>query len=145
MVQLKIWTRLGPTENSSYVLEALEKFFPDIEFKADASKKRVEGKGRKRRLLDDLRHKIWNKQVLDTSREMMLGRMDGDLTNLMIHKQAAYVGKLVLVNRDEESPLGAIHIEIQSNKLEELIDWLSPETIKGKPIEGFSSVQKKVL
>ena len=47
--------------------------------------------------------------------------------------------KLALVPKDEDSPLGAIHIEIQSRKLEEIIDWLAPETIDGKPLKGISS------
>ena len=96
----------------------------------------VEGKGKSRDAVGELKQKIWAKCILDTAREMMLRNLDGDSTELLIHKQAAYANKVALVNRDWESPLGAIHIEIQSKKLEELIDWIAPETIKGKPLSA---------
>ena len=145
MVQVKVWARVGPTEDLALVEEALSGFFPIIEFRLsevnEVNKKIMEGRGKGREVLESIKQKIWARQILDTAREMLLRRIDGDVTELFIHKQAAYAGRLVLVNRDKESPLGAIHIEIQSGKLEELIDWIAPETFKGRPIGVIKSTQ----
>ncbi|MBR9681927.1 MAG: hypothetical protein GOV00_03980 [Candidatus Altiarchaeota archaeon] len=135
MVQLKVWARVGPTEKGDAVITALESFFPELDFKVEQDI--AVGKGKGKDLLDALRQKIWAKQILDTAREMLLRRIDGDLTELLIHKQAAYAKKMVLVNGDSGSPLGAIHIEIQSKQLEAIIEWIAPETVKGEPVKGI--------
>lgn len=135
MVQVEVWTKIGPTEEVMKVKDAIEYFFPEIAFKIQENK--IVGVGEGRRHLRDLKQKIWAKQILDTVRERLLKNLDGNSTEILIHKQAAAVRKLAFVKADGDSPLGAIHVIIQSSKLEFFIDWLAPETIKGKPIKGI--------
>ena len=53
-----------------------------------------------------------------------------------LNKQAAFVGNVSFVDEfTNESPLGPIEIEIDTNNPEKLIDWLTPRTRKGKIIE----------
>ena len=113
----------------------MEYFFPEIAFKIYDNE--IRGMGEGRRHLRDFKQRIWAKQVLDTVRKIMLRKLDGDSTEILIHKQAARVRKLAFVKKEDDSPLGAIHIKIQSSKLEFFIDWLAPETIRGKPIKGI--------
>jgi len=80
-----------------------------------------------------LKEKIWGKKILDTVRAVLLRNLREKRTELLLHKQAAYAGKVGLVEFDDESPFGAIHVEICGN-LEEFIDWFSPKTKEGKPI-----------
>ena len=132
MVQVRIWATVGPTEKAEKVMKACGMFFPDLVMELEGG--RVEGRGKSRDDLEVLRQKIWARKILDTARNIMLSRIDGNRTELPIHRQAAFAGRLAVLSRETESPLGAVHIEIQSGKLEELIDWLAPETIEGRPV-----------
>lgn len=75
-------------------------------------------------------------RILDTARTVLSAGVKGSTTEFRLSKQVAYVGK-VNFPPDEET-LGSIHVEIAAgseNELQLVIDWLTPRTIDGKPIE----------
>ena len=130
MVSVRIWCRVDELEDEEKVRRALENLFPTVSFKKE--KDVLVGAG-KRKDLVFLKEKIWGKKILDTVRAVLLRNLREKRTELLLHKQAAYAGKVGLVEFDDESPFGAIHVEICGN-LEEFIDWFSPKTKEGKPI-----------
>ena len=67
MVQVEVWTKVGPTEEVMKVKDAIEYFFPEINFKIKEHK--IVGVGEGRRHLRDFKQRIWAKQVLDTVRD----------------------------------------------------------------------------
>ena len=131
MVKLKVWCAIDEVENEKKVIKALKNLFPSIKFRKEEEK--VVGIGKKSDI-EFLREKIWWKKILDTVRETLIQNLTNEKTELLLHKQAAFSGKVALVETDEESPFGAIHVEIMGKNLEEFIDWFSPKTKKGKPI-----------
>ena len=83
-------------------------------------------------------------RILDTARKILilqLNQAEDDSTpdEIVIHfnKQHASAGKIHLSPPSGESPLGAIHLFLSSSNLPYLIDWLTPRTHRGKPIENL--------
>ena len=76
---------------------------------------------------------IRKRKILDTVRDMLM-RQRGDELLLLLHKQAAYVGVVSVVEEEHESPMGPIVIRIRSKSIQKIIDWLSPRTMDGEPL-----------
>jgi predicted RNA binding protein with dsRBD fold (UPF0201 family) len=85
-----------------------------------------------------LRQLIHDKRILDAVRVRLLKNHDEFTTYLHFDKQAAYTGKLRLLdNTHEDPPLGSIEItfEFESEvQFEEFLDWFSPRTKDGRII-----------
>jgi predicted RNA binding protein with dsRBD fold (UPF0201 family) len=88
--------------------------------------------------LISIRRLIHEKRILDAARIRLLKNYN-DLeatTDLFLDKQAAFIGKIRLIDNDAESPpLGSIEIQIAFKtqfQFEEFLDWFSPRTRDGK-------------
>ncbi|MHA1863530.1 MAG: RNA-binding domain-containing protein [Candidatus Thorarchaeota archaeon] len=85
-----------------------------------------------------LKQSIHDKRIIDAVRVRLLKNLDEFTTYIYFSKQAAYTGKLRLIdNTHEEPPLGSIEIrfDFESNShFEEFLDWFSPRTKKGRII-----------
>jgi predicted RNA binding protein with dsRBD fold (UPF0201 family) len=53
--------------------------------------------------------------------------MAKDSTTILVNRQAAYIGNIVLCEEEAESPLGPIYVKITSQHLLEVIEWLASE------------------
>ncbi len=85
-----------------------------------------------------LRQAIHDKRIIDAARVRLLKNLDEFTTFMLFDKQAAYTGKLRLIdNNHEEPPLGSIEIKFEfesESKFEEFLDWFSPRTKDGRVI-----------
>ncbi len=120
-----------PTESQEKVITALKNIFPKVEFDITAGEPAwiIIGYGYGREALEQLHFLLRKEKILDACRALLLESRVENKTTLKINKQAAYVGRL---NLSAESPLGCIEVEIESDELDELIDWLAPKTIDGR-------------
>jgi len=57
---------------------------------------------------------------------MLLNNRVADSTSFLLNKQAAATGIVVVIEEDQESPLGPIRITLDCEELDVLIDWLVP-------------------
>ena len=65
-------------------------------------------------------------QIEPMIRSRLIHSIMDDITTLYMNKQAAYVGKIALLDVNEDPPLGMISFSIVSNDLMQVIDWLVP-------------------
>ena len=72
-----------------------------------------------------VRDQLRDRHVRSAARRQMLLKSTSRSTTLMLNRQAAAVGVLVLCGSDGESPLGPIYLKIEAQKLQEVIDWLT--------------------
>ena len=49
-----------------------------------------------------------------------------DSTSFLLNKQAAATGIVVVIEEDQESPLGPIRVTLDCEELDAIIDWLVP-------------------
>jgi predicted RNA binding protein with dsRBD fold (UPF0201 family) len=78
--------------------------------------------------LEPLREMARRQQAEPALRSYLIKYKYGIRITLLLHKQAAYVEKLSLIDSEKESPLGPIKLEIEctsEEELEELIDYLT--------------------
>jgi len=123
MFSLKVKTRVYPTENGEKVKRAVKNIF-DIELKKKDDY--ITGESGKIESLDILREKLKNQAIRDSARSIFLKNMDEKKLKFSLNKETAFVG---LVNFLEESKLGVIEVEIESEDILEIIDHVTPSTV----------------
>jgi len=128
----EILTRIGPTESEEKIRSMLFALFEDVAFERKGAI--IAGKTSFPSDIEKLRMRIFEKRVLDTFRSRLVSNASGNETFLLLHKQALSVGRVSIVDSEEESPLGAVKVVLSANPLFSLIDWLSPETREGIPL-----------
>jgi len=72
-----------------------------------------------------LRDQLRDRRVRAAARRLLTDARHGGLTELMINRQAATAGVVVLCGSQDESPLGPIFLRIESAQLDEVIGWLT--------------------
>jgi len=134
-VKLRVEAEVGATEDQAKVARAIGKIFPLLKLSREGGKlvgesERVESLGRLHQLLR-------LQAILDSARKVMREGVRGNSTSFMLHKQAAFVGRVSLAE-EGESPLGPIVVRFEAPDIEHLIDYLAPRTVKGKPVREIA-------
>ena len=121
---MRVKTRVYPTESEEKVKRALKNIF-DIEFKMENDY--IIGESEKIENLDILKEKLKNQAIRDSARSIFLKNLVEKKLKFNLNKQAAFVG---VVNFLEESKLGVIEVEIESDDITKIIDLIAPSTLQ---------------
>lgn len=88
--------------------------------------------------LTHIRQIIHDKRIIDAVRVRLLRNRDELNSTIFLDKQAAFVGKLRLLDNDnEDPPLGSIELLIDfaaESEFEKFLEWFTPPTKDGKII-----------
>lgn len=124
MQRVRASAPVRPTEDPEKVTRAVRNLFPDarMEVRPDAVSGETES-------LDRLREMIRNQKIRDAARSQLLQGRRGTRTAFPLSKQAAFAGR---VNFGASSPLGPIEVEIESDDLDAVIDFVAESTLKPK-------------
>ena len=133
MVLVEISAPVMETEKEEKVFRALENLFPGIKFRREGDL--IVGKCGESGLLV-LKEKVWSQRILDTVREELLRNYSPEKKESFIHlsKQAAFAGKVSVVDEPSEEELGTIKVVFRGEDVLRFIDKFSPPTRDGKPI-----------
>ena len=74
-------------------------------------------------------------RIVQSARKILFGRMDTDSVSFLLNKQALLMGKYHFCHSPDESPMGPVWVEIYSDNIERLLEYLVPETQKGVTLE----------
>lgn len=66
-----------------------------------------------------------SRRSVSVLRRMLINNVVGNTTYFLLNKQAAAVGAVALIDRESESPLGGLSIQVQCQPIQEFIDWLT--------------------
>jgi hypothetical protein len=113
---------VNPTEDLDKVIEALSNIFDYDDLVIEKDVVTVTGSIS---CLFPFREFLEKMQIRDTARKMLLKGLDNatDVISLKLSKQAAFAGRINLVD-DDLSPLGEIELIIKTETPEEFIGWL---------------------
>ena len=114
-----------PTEDPERVAEAIANIFPDLEIERVEGGLFAHGEG-----FEAFKDGIRKARMLDAAHAEMVRGMQGDRTRFLLHKQAAYVGRIGFVA--ERSDIGSMEVVFESSDIEGLIDELAPRTVNGE-------------
>ncbi|MEM3586472.1 MAG: RNA-binding domain-containing protein [Candidatus Jordarchaeaceae archaeon] len=136
MIELEIETPIYPTESREKVEKAL-RTIADTEYiiLEKGGVNVLYGKLKGLESLSKIYKRLREQLIVESARKIMKRNIAGDTLVFYINKQAAFMGKIHFCLPKSESPMGAIKVSIRSENIEELIDWLTPKTVNGKPIE----------
>ena len=121
--RIRVRATISPSEDPQKVLDAICNLVPDCEA-------RILGQGAEVHsgdvhALDTIRESLVSRQTLGGLRRNMLGNMLGDTTSFMLNRQAAYAGTVAVCDTAEESPLGPIEVEVESRRIEDVIEQVA--------------------
>ena len=66
-----------------------------------------------------------DRRVRAAARRLLMTGREGSRTTVMLNRQAATAGIVVLCSSEAESPLGPMYLTIESRELDAVIDWLT--------------------
>jgi predicted RNA binding protein with dsRBD fold (UPF0201 family) len=114
-----------PTEDESKVERAVRNIFPLIEIRLEENKgRRIKGHAKGLEILSEFRSLLKRSRIRAATRSIMLRSISASSITVTLNKQAAYAGHVSFTTDPNESPLGPIILTIQSQKPQEVIDWL---------------------
>jgi len=129
MVRITVETEARPTENVEKVKQAVRNIFAgDIIVQEQGNGYRlVKGISLTIDALKPLRDLARMQQVEPALKSYLYKYLENNAITLLLHKQAAYAGKLSLIDSEKESPLGPIRITIEGDEgeLNNLIEYLT--------------------
>lgn len=132
MLRVRVETPCRPTESAAKVRVALLQLFPDLVF--DRESETVVGTTTS---LDRLRDLIRSQRIRDTARGQLLAARNGDRTQVVLSKQAAFMG---VVNFSAGSALGDIVVAIESDDLTAVIDHVAESTVD-RPLRPSARIE----
>ncbi|GBF08702.1 UPF0201 protein [Aeropyrum pernix] len=136
-VRITVEAEVRPTEDREKVLKAVRNVVEpeSVRFEKIGSTEILVGESSTLASLSRLHSILRAERILDAARGAMKKGVQGaDRMTIYLHKQAAYKGRLSFVSSDHESPMGAIRITIEHPNVREVIDWLAPPTVRGRPV-----------
>ncbi len=129
-----------PTENVEKVKEAILRVINPDQIDVEGEEfKRVVAYSTRLESLERLRRLLRVERILDAARGAMKKGLSRDSLVFYLHKQALYAGRLSFISSDQESPLGAVRVEIYHPEPRKVLDWLAPPTKHGRPRFELSS------
>ena len=141
-MQITVRCPVFPTEKKVCVDEAISNILGDIkleEYESDGVMSLI-ATASDRVFLNELRHTIHELRIIDAARSRLYSNWDDSQTIIHFDKQAAFIGKLRLLDDSHENPpLGSIEVIIEMDDLEEFekfISWFVPPTKNGRIVRN---------
>jgi len=123
---IEVFCSINPSEDLQKIETAILNIFPDIEIKN--TNMEIIGTSKKIESLSKIFEVVHNRRIKNTYRRILNQNLSNNSTWFYLNRQAAYVDVIALCNEEDESPLGPIEIVLDSDRIEQVIDWLTSYT-----------------
>jgi len=120
---IEVFCAINPSEDLQKIETSILNIFPDIEI--NKNNMQITGVSKKIESLSRIFEIIHNRRIIDAYRRTLNQNLSGNSTWFYLNRQAAYVDVIALCNEEDESPLGPIKIILDSQQIEQVIDWLT--------------------
>lgn len=141
-MEITIRAPVNPTEDKNSVLDALSYFWMTKNFEqiGDGNRTIISLTTTNRKSLGSLRQTIHDYRIIDTVKKLLRNNWTGTMTMFVLDKQAAYAGKLKVIDDTEYTPpLGGIEVIIKfetNHEYENFLNWFVPHTVKGEIVDN---------
>ena len=122
-IEIRIKTTLNKTEDVKKIINAIENI---IDVNCEVSDTDIKGSTDDFNKLKNLYEIFRNKQTTHIARKVLLRNSKDNVSKILFNKQAAAINSIVICEKTNESPLGPIVMEINTEDIEEFIDWFVP-------------------
>ena len=122
-IEIRIKTTLNKTEDVKKIINAIKNI---VEVNCEVSDTDIKGSTDDFNKLKNLYEIFRNKQTMHIARKVLLRNSKDNVSKILFNKQAAAINSIVICEKTNESPLGPIVMEINTEDIEEFIDWFVP-------------------
>jgi predicted RNA binding protein with dsRBD fold (UPF0201 family) len=126
-MKIKIEAEVYPTESREKVMQAVKNLFPiiDLHVQAQEDTEVIVGEGAGLEFLENLKNMLRSRKIRAAARSILRqSKLNGKLVFYM-NKQAAYARQASFTEPFTESPLPPIRVEIESDDVDKVIEWLT--------------------
>lgn len=121
---------INPTEDEDKVRAAVNNVLGNASITIKPSHKgsilTAEAKGQDS--LIKLRNLLRQDRIRDAARRLLFKSIRGNTINFYLNKQVASAGHVSFSEETAESPLGPIHVTIETDNPRQLVEWLAERT-----------------
>jgi predicted RNA binding protein with dsRBD fold (UPF0201 family) len=122
--ELKIEASVKPSESPEKVKVAVCNMIDCMpEFRYGSI---IVGKSYKAESLRTIYEQVRSRSAMAVLRRILDYNRFGNTTYFLLNKQAAFAGTVVIIDNEQESPLGPIRVMLDCLEIDLLIDWLVP-------------------
>ncbi len=113
---------VNPSEDPKKIQKAISNIFPYSTLKTENSS--ISSQSKDLKSLEKIYETIQSKQSQKTYRRNLEKNLEGDTSWFYLNKQAAFVEKIAICEKSDESPLGPIKVILTSSYIDRIIDWI---------------------
>jgi len=124
-VRVRLEATVAPSEDPRKVLAAIKNVLGDVDHTVEETPRSIRVESEAAGNLDRVHDQLRDRQIRGAARRRLLAGRSGKSTTVMISRQAATVGVVALCDSEGESPLGPIYLTVESERLDDLIQWLA--------------------
>ena len=131
-----MWAEIQPTEDIEKVKAAISNLCPPATFKVTHPNQQgpiLEGYASGPEAIATLAKKFREQRILQAVRNQLLQLVQDNLLVFGMQRQAALANRFHLCDVNDSSAMGPILVKITATHMQDIIDYISPATEKGKP------------
>jgi len=136
MITTRLSADVKATESVEKVRQALQNVCPSVQIETcrdESGTVILRGQVEGPEALSNLAKKFRDQRILEAVRQVFLKSVETGTLVFGLHRQAALMNRFHLCDLDDISAMGPIRVEISADNLPDLVDYLTPPTVKGKP------------
>ncbi|MEO2201728.1 MAG: RNA-binding domain-containing protein [Nitrosopumilus sp.] len=120
--KIEIFCSINPSEDSEKIKKAISNIFPYTTTKSEVFS--IIAQSKDLNSLEKIYETIHSYQSQNIYRRNLEKNLEYDSTWFYLNKQAAFVEKIAICEKSDESPLGPIKVIITSPNIDGIIDWI---------------------
>jgi len=136
MITTRLSADVKATESVEKVRQALQNICPSAQIETcrdESGTVILRGEVVGPEALSNLAKKFRDQRILEAVRQVFLKSVETGTLVFGLHRQAALMNRFHLCALDDTSAMGPIRVEISAENLADVVDYLTPPTVKGKP------------
>lgn len=120
--EIHVSAQIHPSEDPEKIKSAILNILPFIDFIINENM--IHGYSKDIHSLGKIHESIQSKQTNSAYKRQLQNNSNDNQTWFYLNKQAAFVDNIALCKEEDESPLGPIQINIDSDDIHSLIGWM---------------------
>jgi len=120
--KIEMFCSVNPSEDPKKITKAISNVFTHSTIKTENFSISAESNDLKS--LEKIYKTVHTKQSQKIYRRNLEKNLENDTTWFYLNKQAAFVEKIAICEKADESPLGPIKVILTSSNIDKIIDWI---------------------
>ncbi len=120
--KIEMFCPVNPSEDPKKIQKAILNIFPYSTIKTENFL--LSSQSNELKSLEKIYETIHSKQSQKIYRRNLEKNLEGDTSWFYLNKQAAFVEKIAICEKSDESPLGPIKVILTSSYIDRIIDWI---------------------